>query len=107
MELIMASIINESNGHKRIDLVCPDGIRRSIRLGKATTKQAIFFKERVERLNSAAIQGQIPDDETSRWLADLQNIIHQRVAKAGLVKSRGQTHATLKSFYRCIPCGSH
>ena len=44
----MATIGNDPNGRKRILFVAPDGKRKTIRLGKATMKQATAFKVKVE-----------------------------------------------------------
>jgi integrase len=83
----MASISDDGGGRKRVLVVCPDGVRRAIRLGKCTTKQAQTFLVRVEVLVSGAITGSV-DDETSRWLSGLDDRMHQRVAAAGLAKPR-------------------
>ena len=84
----MASVCNDPGGRKRILFIGPDGERRAVRLGKASVKQAEAFKVRVERLVSAGL-GHPPDDETTRWVATLDDIIHGRLAKAGLVPPRG------------------
>jgi len=48
----MATIGNDPNGHKRILFVASDGKRKTIRLGKATMKQATAFKVKVEALSA-------------------------------------------------------
>lgn len=83
----MASIGNDPNGRKRILFVAGDATRRTIRLGKATMKQAEGFKVKVEQLVTAAITGSM-DDETARWLAELPDTMHSRLAAVGLVKAR-------------------
>lgn len=90
----MASICDDGGGLKRILVVCPDGIRRPIRLGKCSAKQAQSFRVRVESLVSAAITGSM-DDETSRWLAGLDDRTHGRLAAVGLVTPRERDNATL------------
>lgn len=64
----MATIGNDPNGFKRILFVAPDGKRKTVRLGKATMKQATAFKVKVEGLIGQTITG-VADDEVSRWLA--------------------------------------
>ncbi len=93
----MASICDDGGRLKRILIVCPDGIRRPIRLGKCSAKQAQTFCVRVEALVSASITGSI-DDETSRWLAGLDDKMHARLAAAALVKPRQQGKTTLKQL---------
>jgi integrase len=84
----MASVVDDPNGRKRILFVGSDGKRRAIRLGKVSAKQADAFKVKVERLVAAQIVGHPPDDETSRWLVDLDDVIHARLANVGLVQER-------------------
>ena len=89
----MAAIGNDPNGRKRILFVAGDGSRKTVRLGKATTKQAEAFKLKVEALVGASITGSI-DDETSRWVAALETRMHARLAAAGLLKPRQPPGAT-------------
>ena len=49
----MATIGNDPNGRKRILFVAGDCSRRTVRLGKATMKQAEAFKVKVEALIGA------------------------------------------------------
>jgi len=83
----MATIGNDPNGHKRILFVAPDGKRKTIRLGKVTTKQATAFKAKVEALIGQTITG-VVDDEVSRWLAGLDAEIYGRLAAEGLAQPR-------------------
>jgi integrase len=84
----MASIVNDPNGRKRIQFVAGDGSRKAVRLGKATMKQADKALGHIESLAAAKITGGTVDDETSRWLAEIPDTMHARLAKAGLVKPR-------------------
>jgi integrase len=95
----MASVIDDPNGRKRILFVASDGSRKAIRLGKATAKQADAFKVRVEQLILVATGATSAiDDETARWVAALDDRIHGRLAKVGLVQSRERANATLGKF---------
>src|SRR5262245_2450497 len=83
----MATIGNDSNGRKRILYVAGDGSRKTIRLGKATMKQAEAFKVKVESLVAASITGNI-DDETARWLVALDDRMYARIVAVGLTAAR-------------------
>lgn len=91
----MASIGSDPNGLKRILFVDGDGSRKTIRLGKATVKQAEAFKVKVEALVTAVITGNL-DDETARWLVNLDDRMHGRLVAVGLAKPRSNNSATLK-----------
>ena len=92
----MASISREKNGRRTIQFVAADGKRKSIRLGKVSQRVAEAIKVRIEKLSSARLAGHAPDDETTRWVADLDEEMYKRLAAVGLVSQR--EHATLKSF---------
>lgn len=97
----MATIGNDPNGFKRILFVAPDGKRKTIRLGKATMRQATAFKVKVEGLIGQTITG-VADDEVSRWLAGLDAEMYGRLAAVGLAKPRdydGQTLGALIDGY--------
>ncbi len=70
----MASIIKYPNGRKAIQFsLGPYTKRRTIRLGKVSRKAADSIRTRVEQLVSSVITGHAADDETSRWVADLDD----------------------------------
>src|SRR5262245_44379727 len=97
----MATIGNDPNGFKRILFVAPDGKRKTIRLGKATAKQATAFKVKVEALIGQIITG-VADDEVSRWLTGLDAQLYGRLVAVGLAKPRegdGQTLGALIDGY--------
>lgn len=94
----MASIGKEAGGTKRILFYAPDGKRKTIRLGKATQRQAEAVCLRVERLVTAKLTGHSPDDETARWLADIDDGLHQKLARAGLVDPIEPSSLTLGGF---------
>src|SRR6185437_6151779 len=80
----MASIINDPNGRKRIEFNGIDGKRRGIRLGKASLRDAIEFKSKLEYLTSVKLRGASPDADASKWLAGLPDKVHKKLAAAGL-----------------------
>ncbi|NQV27810.1 MAG: tyrosine-type recombinase/integrase [Rhodopirellula sp.] len=94
----MASIGKDSNGTKQILFYAADGKRETIRLGKATQRQAEAVCLRVEKLVTAKLTGHSPDDETSRWLSDIDDGLRQKLVKVGLAVSRDDRSDSLATF---------
>lgn len=92
----MASISNDPNGRRRILFIGADGKRRAVRLGKVSARHAESIKVKVEDLVAAGITGHAPADETSRWLAGLDNQMQDKLASVGLLAKRPK--ATLGAF---------
>jgi integrase len=84
----MASISNDPNGRRRILFIATDGKRKTIRLGKVSRRQAEAVRVKVEDLVSSAITGHAPADETSRWLAGLDDSMIDKLAAVGLAMRR-------------------
>ena len=102
----MASVINDPNGRKRIQFIAGDGSRKTIRLGKATVRQAEAVKVRVEQLvlASTGVAG-VVDDETARWLTGLDEVAYDKFAAVGLVGQRER--AKLGAFLDAYIKGRH
>jgi len=85
----MASVISDPNGRKRIQFVADGGSRRTIRLGKATMRQAEAVKVKIEQLALAAtgVTG-VVDDEIANWLTGLDDSMYDKLAGVGLVRRR-------------------
>ena len=83
----MASIVNDSNGRKRILFVDRDGSRKAVRLGKASTEQAEAAKVKIQQLQTALMTGHL-DRDTAAWLTGLDDLLHGRLAAVGLVEPR-------------------
>ena len=92
----MASISRDSNGTRRIQFIAKDSNRKAIRLGKVTQRHAEAVKIKVEQLNAASITGHAVDEETARWLADLDGVLADKLASVGLIAPRDA--AKLGSF---------
>lgn len=75
----------------RVLLRTPDGRRHTIRLGRANKKTAETARRMIESLESAKAAGHSPDRETAEWVGRLSDVIHGRLAKAGLVPPRERT----------------
>lgn len=95
----MASIIDDPNGRRRIQFTAGDGTRKTVRLGQMDRKTAETARTHIERIIGANMGGGAWPDETSRWLAGLPDLLHGRLAAAGLVARRnGGGAVTLKAF---------
>ena len=82
----MASISTDRNGNRTLQFTGADKKRRSIRLGKINRKMAESIKFRVEHLVSASITGHPLDADTSRWVADLEPVLAEKLASVGLLE---------------------
>jgi len=92
----MASIGRDPNGGKRILFVDDDGTRRTIRLGKVSIKLAETIKHHVETMLACRRAGVPLPAATATWLGSIDNVLHERLAKAGLVPRR--QNETLGAF---------
>jgi integrase len=92
----MASIAREPNGRRRIQFMAADGSRKTIRLGKVSQRAAEAVKVHVERLVTVSITGAPIEDETARWVANLDAELSEKLARVGLI--RATSHATLGAF---------
>lgn len=90
----MASVISDRAGRKRIQFVGFDGKRRTVRLGVCGIAQARGFAALVDELIAANWAHSV-SPETAKRLAALPDVIHNRLARAGLVVARSETRATL------------
>ena len=83
----MASITN-TNGRRTIQVIGPDGKRRSVRLGKCDGHKAEGIKVHIERLAVAQITGMPIFRDTANWLRDIGDELHRRVSNAQLCDPR-------------------
>ena len=95
----MASLANDPGGRRRILFLDPDGDRKTIRLGKISRRHAEGVKLRIEDLAGAKLSGCAPSDETSRWLATIDDGLRDKLAAVGLAEPRRpKPKATLGLF---------
>ena len=93
----MASVTHDKKtGRRTIQFVGADGKRRSIRLGKVNKRQAEAVKVKVEDLAASAITNHPAGDETSRWVATLDDELRDKLAAVGLLEPTARV--TLKAF---------
>jgi integrase len=84
----MASLSTDKKSGARRILFLDGSSRRTIRLGKMPKKAAASVLTYVEHLIAARTAGVSIDAETARWLADLPDELHARIARAGLTEAR-------------------
>jgi integrase len=84
----MASLTQTAKGPK-IQLVCPDGERRTIYLGKKLTKrQAETVLSYIEKLAHTVESNTIPDREVSKWLREVPDKLYKKLVTCGLATAR-------------------
>ena len=84
----MASVSTDKTGRRTVYVVCPEGMRRSVRLGKVTKSQADQARRMVESLVASAAMVSPIDQRAAEWLAALADAVHERIAKCGLCPAR-------------------
>ena len=99
----MASLTREANGNYTVQVVCGDGKRRSIRLGKINKKHATEVKLKVEQLHAAASARLPLDGETARWIGDIGDKLAAKLAAVGLIAPRNssQLGTFLAEYIEC------
>lgn len=60
-------------------------------MGRLSQRQAEAVKIRVEHLVAAQVSGHPADEETARWVASLDQGLHDKLTAAGLVRQREST----------------
>src|SRR5262245_12637186 len=91
----MASICDDPGGRRRILFMAPDGERKPLRLGKIPRRVAVEVKNKVEAIVAAASAGVAIDGETARWLAEIGDDLHAKLAAVGLVQVRKPVEAAV------------
>lgn len=95
----MASISNDPGGRRRILFVASDGTRKTIRLGKASQRDAESVCRHVESLLASATANQPIPQQTAAWLGGIGDVLRGRLAKVGLIAAPEPTvKATLGTF---------
>ena len=86
----MASVCVEVNGRRLIQ-VNELPTRPKVRLGKASDKVAQSIRVKIESLIASKASGQPLDRETAHWLREIDDRLHQKIARIGLVQARGES----------------
>ena len=84
----MASITNRPKGHKWVQFFDGAGKRRTLRLGKCSRRDAEGIALRVDRLVNANIRNLPIDRDLLEWLGGIENQLHDRIVRCGLVEPR-------------------
>jgi len=85
----MASISHDKKtGRRIIQFVARDGKRKSIRLGKVTSKQAETAKGFIENLIVCQMTGAEMKGTTAEWLANVPDGFRKRIERVGLIEPR-------------------
>ena len=84
---LMATVNKDSKGW-RVLVVMPDGQRKTIRLTGLNKSKAEQVGRHVDELVQAKGSGQPMDRQTSLWLADIGQKLHDKLSRAGLVEQR-------------------
>src|SRR5438132_13749313 len=84
----MASVTKLPDGKKAVQFLDAAGARRTIRVGRMGTKGAERIGERTEYLVAAVKGRTILDGDTARWLADICDEWHAKLAGYGLCEPR-------------------
>ena len=96
----MASISRNSKTGLRVLLViCPDGKRRRIRLGRVTARQAEDIQRHVENLAACKDTGSPLPPSTAEWLGAVPDTLRARLVLCGLAAGRERANVpTLKAW---------
>ena len=87
----MASVSrNRRTGLRTLWVICPDGERRRIRLGRVTAKQAANIKGHVEHLSACHDSGSALPPSTAEWLGAVSDDIRARLVAFGLAQGRAR-----------------
>jgi len=85
----MASIShNNRTGLRMLLVVCPDGERRRIRLGRVTARQAEDIQRHVEHLATCRKTGSPMLPTTAEWLGAASDTLRDRLVLWGLAEAR-------------------
>lgn len=84
----MAGVSTDKSGKRRLLYVDPNGLRRSIYVGKMPSTTARAIKTKVEAIVAAKVGGVSIDAETARWAAGLDDALHAKLVGVDLLPPR-------------------
>ena len=84
----MASLTTRQSGSRFISFIDGNGRAQTITLGKVAKRYAETVKVKVEDLASAVANCHAPRDDTTRWVAGIDDRLHDKLARVGLVQPR-------------------
>jgi integrase len=87
----MASLICDPGGRKRISFFLnKTGKRWTVRLGKMDARSAEMVRTKIEALVVCKVSTQPITLELAQWIADLPPVLHERLARTGLIEKRSK-----------------
>ena len=95
----MASVSSKGrrkNAEKRVLFVAPDGLRKTIYLGKLSMENARIIARYVQALTDARIGGLTPSNDVVAWLSGIGDSLRTKLVKVGLLDpspTEVKTHA--------------
>jgi integrase len=84
----MSSISSDKAGQRTIYVRGVDARRRPVRLGKVSMKQTRTVQGYIDDLERVANHNGTPTEKTSKWLDDIGDELHRKLARVGLVAPR-------------------
>ncbi len=84
----MASVSRDANGTRRVLFTDREGERKTVRLGRVSTKTADTFRLKLQDVIAARFTETAIDAEVARWMADLPDRMYSRLVRAGLADPR-------------------
>jgi hypothetical protein len=88
----MASLTNQPKGGWMIQFLIDRRHRKTIRVGGLSERGAQMFRDHVERVALAYRTGTRLEPEEIQWLAKLDDEIHDKIARTGIVEPRESRH---------------
>jgi len=88
----MASLSVESNGRCIVQVTCPDGKRRSIRLGLVSKRDGERTRDKIAQIETAARLNTPVPARVLEWLEGITDQLHKRIACTGLIEPRSKRH---------------
>ena len=85
----MASLLTDQrNGRFIVEAELPNRKRMRLYLGNTPEKTALSVKLRIEHLVAAMLMNAPIDPDSARWVASIDDKLHERIASFGLVRPR-------------------
>lgn len=94
----MASLTESKSGLRAVQFVASDGSRKTIRVGRTPRKVAEQIRGHVEHLVFASGAGAAAPQSTAKWLSEISDDLHDKLARAGLVQARDQRQVRTLGF---------
>ena len=98
----MASIVHDPNGRKRIVFTSPDGVRKAVRMGKASERLAEQLKHRVEQLVESIKYNRPWDAELANWVEEQEPPLAGKLAAVALIPTPKEKSISLLGTFLSV-----